>query len=129
MIDVAQNTFAKKKLNTVRKKSGSSYCNKWMNGSFFQAKKNFIKNKKEFLRSPDNLDRRRKFLNAKKKCKKIHYLTEKAFILEKKNLYKVSELAKEEHKVFWSSVKSLLGDTFNKEQNSIHLTKNKTVCI
>ena len=62
-----------------------------MNGSCFQAKK-------EFLRSPDNLDRRLKFLNAKKKCKKIHYLTEKAF--REKNLYKVSELAEKEPKVF-----------------------------
>ena len=89
-----------------------------MNGSCFQAKKNFIKNKKEFLRSPDNLDRQLKFLNAKKECKKIHYLTEKAF--RERNLYKISELAKKEPKVFWSSVKSLLRDTFNKEQNSIH---------
>ena len=41
-------------------------------------------------------------------------------IFREKDLYKVSELAKKEPKVFWSSVKSLLRDTFNKEQNSIH---------
>ena len=35
-------------------------------------------------------------------------------------MYKVSELAKKEPKVFWSSVKSLLRETFNKEQHSIH---------
>ena len=117
LIDVVQNILPKK-LDNVTKNSSSSYCNKWMNGSCFQAKKNFIKNKKEFLRSPYNLDRRLKFLNARKKCKKIHYLTEKAF--REKNLYKVSELAKKEPKVFWSSVNLCLG---------IHLTKNKAVYI
>ena len=35
-------------------------------------------------------------------------------------MYKVSELVKKEPKVFWSSVKTLLRDTFNKEQNSTH---------
>ena len=81
-------------------------------------KKNFIKNKKEFLRSPDNLDGRLKFLNATKKCKKIHYLTEKAF--GEKIYIRFLNLLRKNPKCFGVLLNLCLG---------IHLTKNKTVYI
>ena len=117
LIDVAQNTLPKK-LDIVTKNSSSSYCNKWMNGSCFQAEKNFIKNKKEFLRSPDNLDRQLKFLNAKKKCKKYIILLKRH--LKKKIYLRFLNLLRKNPKCSGVLLNLCLG---------IHLTKNRTVYI
>ena len=81
-------------------------CNKWMNEKCFKAKKDFMKSKKEFMKFPNDLGRRLIFMNVKKRCKKIHYLTERAF--KEKNLYKTAAFGKKDKKLFLSSVKALL---------------------
>ena len=63
-------------------------------------------------------------MNVKKRCKKIHYLTERPF--KKKNLYKIAALSKKDHKLYWSSVKALLRDTNSNKSNSIHPNTWKT---
>ena len=57
-------------------------------------------------------------MNVKKRCKKMHYLTEKAF--RETNLHKVAQLCDRDPKSFWSSVKSLLRDTFEYRGSCIH---------
>ena len=83
-----------------------------INGNYFKVKKDFIQEKKEFMKFPDDLGRRLIFM------KKIHYQTEQDF--RERNLHKVGLLSKKDPKLFWKSVKSLLRDTLQKKRNSIH---------
>ena len=64
----------------------------------FSGQERLIKSRKEFLKFPNDLGRRLIFMNVKKRCKKIHYLTERAF--KEKNLYKIAALSKKDHKLF-----------------------------
>ena len=58
------------------------------------------------------------FMNVKKRCKKMHYLTERAF--RERNLHKVAQLRDRDPKSFWSSVKSLSRDTLEYKRSCIH---------
>ena len=120
--DIAKNCLTPQK-NPFVEAGSKSYCNKWMDGNCFKAKKDFIQGKKEFMKFPDNLGRRLIFMNLKKKCKRIHYQTEQAF--RERNLHKIGSLSKKDPKLFWKSVKSLLRDTLQKKGNSIHLNSWK----
>ena len=64
------------------------------------------------------MGRRLIFMNVKKKCKRIHYFTEKAF--REKNLHKIASLCDKNPKIFWTSVKTLLRDTLQQNVNCIY---------
>ena len=93
-------------------------CNKWMNKTCFEAKREFEKRKKEFLKFPSNIDRRMVFMHAKKKYKWTLYFAEKPF--KEKNLYRIAQLDKKAPKQFWTALNSLLYDTMRNKSNSIH---------
>ena len=80
-----------------------------MDETCFKKKRDFLKEKKEFLKFLRDMGRRLIFMNVKKRCKKMHYLTERAF--RERNLHKVAQLCDTNPKSFWSSVKSLLRAT------------------
>ena len=71
-----------------------------MNEKCFQVKKDFIKSKKEFLKFPNELGRKLIFMNVKKRCNKIHYVTERTF-KEKNLVYKIAALSKKDHKLYF----------------------------
>ena len=63
-------------------------------------KRDFFKERKEFLKFPRDMGRRLIFMNVKRKCKKMHCLTERAF--RERNLHKVAQLCERDPKSFWS---------------------------
>ena len=90
-------------------KGQKPYCNKLINETCFKAERDFLKGKKEFLKFSRDTGKRLIFMNVKKRCKKMHYLTERAF--RERNLHKVAQLCDRDPESFCSSVKSLLRDT------------------
>ena len=103
-LDIARESLTPKK-NVTMKQGQKPYCNKWMDETCFKAKRDFLKEKKEVLKFPRDMGWRLIFMNVKKRCKKMHYLTERAF--RERNLHKVAQLCDRDPKSFWSSVEEL----------------------
>ena len=77
-LDISSEYLIPKK-NVTMNKGQKPYCKKWMNENCFKAKGDFLKEKKEFLKCSRDMGKRIIFMNVKKRCKKMHYLTERAF--------------------------------------------------
>ena len=89
-----------------------------MNKSCFKAKKEFDKNKIEFVKFSQQHGKEVNLFKCKKTYKKTLYLTEKAF--KEENLITIAELNKRVPTQFWTTVKSLLNNTTRNIPNSIH---------
>ena len=70
-LDIARECLIPKK-NVTMKQCQKPYCNKWMNETCFKAKRDFLREKKEFPKFPRGMGRRLIFMNVKKRCKKMH---------------------------------------------------------
>ena len=116
-LDIARESLTPKK-NVTMKLGQKPHCNKWIDETCFKAKRDFLKEKKEFLKFSGNMGKRLIFINVKKRCKRMHCLTERAF--RERNPRKVAQLCDRDPKSFWSSVKSLLRDTLEYRGSCIH---------
>ena len=88
-LDIARESLTPKK-NVTMTQGQIPHCNKWMGETCFKARSDFLKEKKEFLKFSRDIGRRLIFMNVKKRCKKMHYLTERAF--RERNLHKCREI-------------------------------------
>ena len=111
-LDIARECLIPYK-NVAMKQRQKPYCNKWMNETCFKAKRDFLKKRKN-----RDMGMRLIFTNVKKRCKKIHYLAERAF--RGRNLHKVAQFYDRDPKSLWNSVKSLLRDTLEYIRSLIH---------
>ena len=110
--------FAKSSLKVCKKKKyDQKGKSKWMNKECFQEQKAFKIAKNEFTGDPRNIDRRQRYLNQKKKYKKLLYLTKKSVV--EKNMRLIGELASKSPNVFWRNVKHLMNNTKSTKQDYI----------
>ena len=76
---------------------------------------------------PRNINRRQKYLNQKKKYKKLLYLTKKS--VAEKDMRRIGELALKSPNIFWRNIKHLMKNTKSQTHNYIspkgyHTLKN-----
>jgi len=110
--------FAKNSLKVCRNtKTDQNGKSKWMNKECFKEQKAFKFAKNEFTGDPRNIDRRQRYLNQKKKYKKLLYLTKKSVV--EKNMRLIGELASKSPNVFWRNVKHLMNNTKSTKQDYI----------
>ena len=99
------------------KKSDHSNRAKWMNQECFKEQKAFKFAKNEFMGDPRNINRRQKYLNQKKKYKKLLYLTKKS--VAEKDMRRIGELATKSPNLFWRNIKHLMKNTQSQTNNYI----------
>ena len=111
--------IASQTLGTYSQTSRKSNDNKvkWMNSHGYRSQKKLKAYKKDFLSEPSSLDRRQKYLNAKKKHKALMYYLKQAYTT--KNLQKVGALAGKSPKEFWRAVKQLQKETKENKADAI----------
>ena len=88
-----------------------------MNSQGYRSQKKLKDYKKEFLSEPSSLERRQKYLNAKKKHKALMYYLKQTYTT--KNLQKVGALAGKSPKEFWLAVKQLQKETKENKADAI----------
>ena len=110
--------FAKESLKICKHKiPDNSNRAKWMNKECFKEQKAFKFAKNEFMGDPHNINRRQKFLNQKKKYKKLLYLTKKS--VAEKDMRRIGELATKSPNLFWRNIKHLMKNTQSQTNNYI----------